>query len=214
MRDWARRSRALATSSIAFVILRVLRTERIRRPMSCTDATSGLPANALVAHADERRLLLDVERVLELVDLLPEPLGELVREIARLTDLLQDRAFCPQVLAELLEEARDLLGRDLVEITLRPRVKRGHLLLHRPRVVLGLVERRDHPLPAREDLLGLGIELRAELRERLQLAVLRQVEPQAPCDLAHRADLRVPAHARHRDADVDRGPHAGVEEVR
>ena len=39
IRAWARRRRAPATSSIAFVILRVFRTERIRRLMSWTSAT-------------------------------------------------------------------------------------------------------------------------------------------------------------------------------
>ena len=41
IRACARRSRAEATSSIAFVILRVLRTERIRRLMSWTEATAA-----------------------------------------------------------------------------------------------------------------------------------------------------------------------------
>jgi hypothetical protein len=41
MRAWARRSFAAATSSIARVILRVFRTERIRRLMSWTEATTA-----------------------------------------------------------------------------------------------------------------------------------------------------------------------------
>ena len=40
IRACARRSRAAATSSIAFVILRVFLTERTRRLMSWTDATA------------------------------------------------------------------------------------------------------------------------------------------------------------------------------
>ena len=58
-----------------------------------------------------------------------------------------------------------------------------------------------------------GVELGAELRERLQLAVLREVEAQAAGDLLHRLRLGAAAHARHRDADVDRRADAREEEV-
>src|SRR2546422_7913216 len=44
-------------------------------------------------------------------------------------------------------------------------------------------------------------ELRAELRERLQLPVLRQVEPQPPRHLLHRLDLRASAHAQIKAID-------------
>src|SRR5207244_672344 len=54
----------------------------------------------------------------------------------------------------------------------------------------------------------------AELREGGQLAVLRQLEAQGPGDLLHGLDLRVPAHAGDRDADVDGRPLARVEQVR
>ena len=94
------------------------------------------------------------------------------------------------------------------------RVDRDDLLLGRPRLVLRLVERGDHPLAARERLLRRGVELGAELGERLELAVLREVEAQPPGDLLHRLRLGVPADARHGDADVDRGPDARVEEAR
>ena len=48
------------------------------------------------------------------------------------------------------------------------------------------------------------VEVGAELRERLQLAELRELELHAAGDLLHRLRLRVRAHARDRDADVDR----------
>ena len=54
---------------------------------------------------------------------------------------------------------------------------------------------------------------RAELGERRQLAVLRQVEAQLAGHLPHRLDLRGAAHAGDADAGVDRGPLALVEEV-
>src|SRR2546427_2467683 len=69
------------------------------------------------------------------------------------------------------------------------------------------------PISARQLPLRCGIELGPELRERLELAVLRQVEPQPPGDLLHRLDLRVAAHAADRDAGVHRGPDVRIEEI-
>ena len=46
-----------------------------------------------------------------------------------------------------------------------------------------------------------------------RLAVLGQVELERRRDLLHRLRLGRGAHARHRDADVQRGPLAGVEQV-
>ena len=57
------------------------------------------------------------------------------------------------------------------------------------------------------------VEVAAELRERRELAVLREVETQRAGDLAHRLDLRRAADARHRVADVDRRADALVEQV-
>src|SRR5439155_266830 len=76
-----------------------------------------------------------------------------------------------------------------------------------------LLQDLDHALAAGQLLLRRLIELGAELRERLELAVLRQVEPQPTRHLLHRLDLRAPSHARHRDSRVDRGPHVRVEHV-
>src|SRR6185437_7219812 len=52
-----------------------------------------------------------------------------------------------------------------------------------------------------------------ERGERLQVAELRQAELQRAGYLAHRPDLRVAADTGDRDAHVDRGPHARVEQV-
>ena len=61
-------------------------------------------------------------------------------------------------------------------------------------------------------LRGL-VEVGAELRERGELAVLREVELQRAGDLLHRLDLRRRADARDREAGVHRGPDPLVEEV-
>src|SRR5262245_32456620 len=211
IRVCARRSFAAATSSSARVILRVLRTERIRRLKSWTDATAYRPV-LRAGSADKSGLLLDVEAVDELLERLVERRGRLVREGTALADRLVDRALRPQGLAELLLEARHLRHGHLVEPAVDARVDRDDLLLDRPRLILRLVEGRDHPLAAGQGLLGRRVELRAELGEGLELAVLGEDEPQASGDRLHRLRLGVPAHAGHRDADVDRRPDARVEQ--
>ena len=87
------------------------------------------------------------------------------------------------------------------------------LLRHRQRLVLRLLQDLDQARAAIELLLRRLVEVGAELRERRQLAVLREVETQRARDLPHRLDLRGAADARHRVADVDGGTHARVEQV-
>ena len=68
----------------------------------------------------------------------------------------------------------------VVEVALDAGEDRGDLLLERPRRVLRLVQRRHHPLAAGERLARGLVELGAELRERLELAVLGEVERRRP----------------------------------
>src|SRR3954452_6022952 len=206
MRVCARRSLAAETSSIAFVILRVFLTERTRRAMSWTEATLG-------RGSDEAGVLLDVEALREPVQLGLEALREVVGERLRLGDLLVDRALGAEVLPQLVLVARHLRRRNRVEEAVDAGVDGDDLLLHRPRLVLRLVEGRDHPLPEREGRLRRGVELRAELCERLELTVLGELEAQASRARLHGLRLRRRADAGHRDADVDRRADAGVEEV-
>ena len=76
-------------------------------------------------------------------------------------------------------------------------------LLHREGLVLRLLEQLDQARAAGELRLRRGVEVGAEGRERLQLAVLREVEAQAAGHLLHRLELGRAADAGHRDADVD-----------
>ena len=130
-----------------------------------------------------------------------------------LADRLQDVAVGAELLAQLLLEARHLLGRDVVEVAVDARVERDDLLLHRPRRVLRLVERRDHLLAAVQRRLRRLVELGAELGERLELAVLGEVEAQAAGDLLHRLGLSGAADAGDRDADVHGRADAREEQV-
>src|SRR6476469_3476896 len=204
MRACARRSRAEATSSNALVIFCVLPTERIRRFRSWTVATY-LPAC--------QRRLLDRKGIGELLDLLAKLFRHVVGENLLLPDRVVDRTFGAEVLAQLVLEARDLVGRYAVEEALRAGEDRGDLLLQSPGLVLRLVQGRDHPFAPRKCLLRRLVELGAELGEGLELAVLGEVELQAPRDGAHRLRLRVAADPGDRDADIDGRAHARIEEL-
>ena len=118
---------------------------------------------------------------------------------------------------QALDQAAVELGHavdvDAVDEAVGGGVDDGDLVLDRQRRALALVERLHEPLAAGQRALGLGIEVGAELGEGLEVAVLRQLDLQLAGHLAHRRDLRVAAHARHRDADVDGRAHAGVEEA-
>src|SRR5437016_3084819 len=116
-----------------------------------------------------------VERGLQLVvqDLLLPDAAEYVR-VARLDELV-----------ELGLERAHLRQRDLVEISVRARVDDRDLALHRERLVLRLLQQLDETRPAIETRLRRLVEVAAELRERGELAVLREVEPQRARDLPH-----------------------------
>ena len=115
---------------------------------------------------------------------------------------------------ELLFVGAHLRDRDLVEQALRAGVEDRDLLLDRQRLILRLLQQLDEPRAAIELLLRRLVEIaRAELRERRELAILREIETQRAGHLPHRLDLRRAADARHRVADVDRRTHALVEQV-
>src|SRR4029077_2698734 len=166
----ARLSRAEATSSMALVIFRVLRMDLILRFRSWTEAMPFFSRS--FPSGNERPFLLHVEHAREALQLGVQLPLELVGDLLLLADRVEDRLLRPHVLAQLVLEARHLRDGHLVEVAVDPGEDRDHLLLHRPRAVLRLVEGGDHPLTARERALRRLVELRAELGEGLQLAVL------------------------------------------
>ena len=66
---------------------------------------------------------------------------------------------------------------------------------------------------ARQEPLGRGVEIGGELRERRHLAILRELELDAPGDLLHRLDLRRRADAADRQPDIDRRADAAIEQL-
>ena len=102
---------------------------------------------------------------------------------------------------------------DLVELAVGAGPDRDDLLLHRVRRVLRLLEQLHEARTAGQLLARRGVQVGGEHRERLERAVLREVELQRAGDLLHRLDLRGTADAGDRDADVDGGTLVGVEQV-
>src|SRR4051812_19340410 len=91
---------------------------------------------------------------------------------------------------EQLRLERPQLGyRDVIEMSDRARVNDRDLLFDRERFVLRLLEQFGEPCAAVELRLGCLVEVASELRKRGELAILREVEPQRPRNLAHRFDL-------------------------
>ena len=118
-----------------------------------------------------------------------------------------------QAVDQLAVELGDPVHADAVQVAVGRGVEHRDLVGDRHRLALVLVERLHEPLAAGQRLLRVRVEVGAELGERLEVAVLGELDLELAGHLLHRRDLRVAAHARHRDADVDGRAHAGVEEV-
>ena len=119
----------------------------------------------------------------------------------------------PHVLEQLGLVALDVRDVDVVDVSVRAREDRDHLLLDRHRRVQRLLQQLDEACTPLELRLRHRVELGTERRERFELAELREVELQRSGDRLHRLDLRGTADSGDGDADVDRGTHTGLEEV-
>src|SRR5690606_10683067 len=83
------------------------------------------------------------------------------------------------------------------------RVDDEHLALERERRILTLLEELGQTGAAVQRTLRGGVEVRTELREGRQFAVLGEREAQRTGDRLHRLGLGGAAHAAHRITDVD-----------
>ena len=87
------------------------------------------------------------------------------------------------------------------------------LLLDREGLILALLENLHQPAAAIDLSLGRLVQVRTELRKGRHLAVLSEVEAEAPSHLLHCLNLRVATDPGDRNAGVDRRTHAGIKEV-
>src|ERR1700683_2817855 len=131
----------------------------------------------------ERRLLegmtLFVEVISEvrreLLDRSVECRDGLVAPVAARDLLQQLRLTRADVVSEVRQEAIDLVDDDAIEVAVGRGVDLRDLDLDRHRLALALVERPHQTLAAGEGALRVRVELGAELRERLELAVLGEL---------------------------------------
>mmetsp|Transcript_1011 Transcript_1011/g.2676 ORF Transcript_1011/g.2676 Transcript_1011/m.2676 type:complete len:604 (+) Transcript_1011:439-2250(+) len=152
-----------------------------------------------------------------------EPLGVTLAELLELRvgavgDGLLGADGLEQRRGHLLEQAdfegADVGDGDLVEVTLRRGVNHHNLLLDGHGHELALLEHLGEAGAAVQEELRRGVEVRAELRERGDFAVLRQLELERPGHLFHRLHLRRGSDAGHREADVDGRADTLEEELR
>src|SRR5947208_1862382 len=109
---------------------------------------------------------------------------QLLVELLFLDDAAEDfRIARLDELVQLDFERAHFRDRDVVEVSVRARVDDRDLALDRERFVLRLLEDFDEPRASIELRLRRLVEIAAELRERGELAILREVEPQRARDL-------------------------------
>src|SRR5687767_9615327 len=200
-RCWARRSFEAEIIFMAFVICCVDFTARMRRRRSSSDGMRlrRFPRGELLAKLLESGVDLPLHLIVDLLLLFDAVKQSRVAQLERAVQLGLVRA--------------DVANRHLVEVPVCARIDNEHLFLDRERVVLRLLQNFDETRAAIELPLRRGVEVASELGERRKLAVLSEVETQRSGDLSHRFDLRGAADARHRVADVDRGPDTLVEQI-
>ena len=100
--------------------------------------------------------------------------------------------------AELGGVTLRVLDREAVHVPAGHGADLDHLRAARLRIVLRLLEDLDDASTTGQLLLGGLVQLRAELRERLERPELGQVQPETTRDLLHGLDLRRAADAAHR----------------
>src|SRR5262245_16708919 len=167
MRSCARRILLAATISMALVIFCVLLT------LAILTRISFVPAIGSIRSGREEGL----------ADLL-EALFRFLAELGLLVERLQEVRM--RGLREGLErrlEVHDLLAVHFIHITLVYGIYRECLLRHGHRGVLFLFHHFGDALAALELAAGRLVEVRRELRERRELAVLREREPDAAAQL-------------------------------
>ena len=112
-----------------------------------------------------------------------------------------------------LLETRDLAGLDLVEVATDTGVENAGLLLNGHGDVLLLLKELSQLLASVEELLGGGIEIRAELGESGDLTVLGELELERTGELFHGLNLGGRADTGHGQTDVNGGADTLMEEL-
>src|ERR1035437_5275985 len=119
--------------------------------------------------------------------------------------------------AEKIREFRleilDFVHGHIVEEAVLHRPQNRRLNFHRDRIELRLLENFHHAFAAFENRLRLCVEVGAELRERREFAVLREITFDTTSDLFHRLDLRGGTNTAHRETDRNSGTNTLIEQI-
>ena len=107
----------------------------------------------------------------------------------------------------------EILNRNVIGMAVAYRPDNKNLFEHIHRFVLRLLKNFGEAFAAFELVLRRFIEVGTELCKRRQFTELCKIDTQRSRDLLHRLDLCRPADAGDRVTHVDRGTHAGVEQV-
>src|SRR6185312_9773990 len=208
------RRRLKATRWNARVICWVFFTLRMRRRRSRTLAIyppwslrtrPPLPSYGRVRSRD---LFVGLDRLLQLLLCLG-------RERLALPNIGEDgRALGIEVLMETCLPVRHLVQRHIIERAVRAGKEDGDLMLNGHRLILRLAQDVRHALALFDARAGGGVQVRPELGEGGEVAEAGEIQAERPGDGTHRPDLRLPADARHGEADVHGWPLALIEEVR
>src|SRR5215472_2433625 len=187
-----------ATISMALVIFRVFCTLRIFTRISLVPGTSEAPVLLPVFDRGLQAFFFVRGKILLVLDRL-HLIG-----VLRL-----------QVVAQRLVRRQRLGDLQPVEVAVVHREQRHRHLPHRERLVQRLLHQLGHQAPAVELPARGVVEVGGELRERRQLAVLREREAHAAARVLPLHDLGLggAADARYRDAGVNRRADARVEQV-
>lgn len=114
---------------------------------------------------------------------------------------------------QLLLELADLICRNIEQCARNNGIDDDNLLFDRNRAVLRLLEHLYDARALFQTLLGVRVQVGAELRERLQLTELRVRQLERTGNLLHRLDLRVAADTGYRNTRVYRRTDTGVEQL-
>ena len=176
-------------------------------------SSAAISSKTSVPNRQQRLALAGLELLLELVDAGIECLRRVVVEHVGLAQGVENLGVAAEVVEQLALEAQDVFHRNLVELAVGAGPDRDDLVLDRVRRVLRLPEQLGQARAAGELAAARGIQVGREHRERLERAVLGELELERSGDLLDRLDLGVTTDSGDRDADVDRGALVGVEQV-
>ena len=108
---------------------------------------------------------------------------------------------------------RNIRNRNLTQDILGNGIKNRNLLLYRNRRGILLLQHFNNAGTLIQSILGILIQIRAELGKALKLTILRVHQLQSTCHLLHGLNLRISSDSGNRNTRVYRRHDSGVEKL-